>query len=54
MVEDPKELFTLGVVRKDCFSLGGLASGLGLAYRADDLAGLVNHGDRLAEGRHGR
>lgn len=26
----------------------------GLAYRADDLAGLVNHGDRLAERCHGR
>lgn len=49
MVEDPEELFTLGMIRNDCH--WGLE--IWATYRADNLAGLVNHGDRLAERCHG-
>lgn len=49
LVEDSKKLFTL-----DCWSEGLVFQvfASGPAYCADNLAGLVNHGNRLAERRH--
>lgn len=50
MTEDTEKLFTLREWCQDNLLIRSF--GTGLAYRADNLAGLVNHSDRLAERRH--
>lgn len=45
----PNSCLLWGVVR-DGYNWGVIVCGQ--THRADDLAGLVNHGDRLAERRH--